>query len=86
MNTDVRGSVKIKSANPDVYPEIKFNYLSTKQERKEWIEAIHCSQLIEQSAFDEPEEKSLRVNTFKATRKSSILLPRGERLSSQLYV
>ena len=43
MNTDVRGSVKIKSANPDVYPEIKFNYLSTKQERKEWIEAIHCS-------------------------------------------
>ena len=23
MNTDVRGSVKIKSANPDVYPEIK---------------------------------------------------------------
>ena len=54
MNTDVRGSVKIKSANPDVYPEIKFNYLSTKQERKEWIEAIHCSRkLIEQSAFDE---------------------------------
>ena len=54
MNTDVRGSIKIKSSNPDVYPEIKFNYLSTEQEKKEWIEAIHCSRkLIEQPAFDE---------------------------------
>jgi len=54
MNSDVRGHVKIKSANPKQYPSILFNYLSTEQERKEWVEAIRCSRrLIEQSAFDE---------------------------------
>ena len=59
-NTDVRGSVKIISQNPCAHPEIKFNYLSTKQEKKEWIEAIHCSRkLIEQPAFDELRGKEL---------------------------
>jgi choline dehydrogenase len=54
MNTDVRGSVKIKSSNPREYPSILFNYLSTEQEKREWIEAIHCSRnIIEQPAFDE---------------------------------
>jgi choline dehydrogenase len=54
MNTDVRGRVKIKSADPLEYPSILFNYLSTEQERKEWVEAIRCSRkLIEQSSFDE---------------------------------
>jgi len=54
MNTDVRGSVKIKSSDPKEYPSILFNYLSTEQERKEWIEAIHCSRnIIGQPAFDE---------------------------------
>lgn len=53
MNTDVRGHVKLKSAKPDTYPEIFFNYLSTEQERREWIEAIHCSrEIINQPAFD----------------------------------
>ncbi len=54
MNTDVRGHVKIKSADFEKYPEIFFNYLSTEQERQEWLEAIKCSrQIIGQSAFDE---------------------------------
>jgi len=53
MNTDVRGHVKIKSADAKQYPEIFFNYLSTEQERREWIEAIRCSRhIISQSAFD----------------------------------
>ncbi len=53
MNTDVRGHVKIKSSNPKEYPSILFNYLSTEQERKEWIEAIHCARnIINQSGFD----------------------------------
>jgi choline dehydrogenase len=53
MNTDVRGHVKIKSTQPKVYPQISFNYLSTEQERREWIEAIHCSrEIINQPAFD----------------------------------
>ena len=53
MNTDVRGHVKITSADSAKYPEIFFNYLSTEQERKEWVEAIKCSrEIIGQSAFD----------------------------------
>jgi len=53
MNTDVRGHVKIKSAQAEVSPEIFFNYLSTEQERREWVEAIRCSRdIIGQTAFD----------------------------------
>nr|WP_321273806.1 choline dehydrogenase [uncultured Vibrio sp.] len=54
MNTDVRGHVKIKSNDPDQKPSILFNYLSTEQERKEWVEAICCTRnIIEQPAFDD---------------------------------
>ena len=54
MNSDVRGHIKIVSSDPRTYPEIFFNYLSTEQERREWVEAIHCSRnIINQSAFDE---------------------------------
>lgn len=54
MNTDVRGHVKIKSRDPKQKPEIFFNYLSTEQERKEWVEAIRVSRnIIAQPAFDE---------------------------------
>lgn len=54
MNTDVRGRVKLKSANPLEYPSILFNYLSTEQERREWCEAIRSSRkLIETQAMEE---------------------------------
>jgi choline dehydrogenase len=60
MNTDVKGHVKIKSADPSQYPSILFNYLSTNQEKKEWIEAIRCTRnLINQPAFDELRGKEL---------------------------
>jgi choline dehydrogenase len=53
MNTDVRGHVKIHSSDPTQKPKILFNYLSTEQERKEWIEAIKVSRnIINQPAFD----------------------------------
>lgn len=54
MNSDVRGRIKIKSNDPTAAPSILFNYLSTEQERREWVEAIQCSRkIIEQPAFDE---------------------------------
>ncbi|PJC86138.1 choline dehydrogenase [Vibrio sp. HA2012] len=54
MNTDVRGHVKIKSKDPKQKPEIFFNYLSTEQERREWVEAIRVSRnIIAQPAFDD---------------------------------
>ncbi len=54
MKSDVRGHVKIKSADPLKYPAILFNYLSTEKERNEWVEAIRCARnLINQPSFDE---------------------------------
>lgn len=54
MNTDVRGHVKLKSADPREHPAILFNYLSTEQERREWVEAIRCTRrIMTQPAFDE---------------------------------
>ncbi len=53
MYSDARGSVKIKSADPTVYPALRFNYLSTDQDRREWVEAIHCARdILNQPAFD----------------------------------
>ncbi len=54
MNTDVRGHVKIKSADATQHPSILFNYLSTDQERREWVEAIHRTrEIMTQPAFDQ---------------------------------
>lgn len=53
MNTDVRGHVRARSANPMEHPEIRFNYLSTPQERREWVEAIRVTRdIMTQPAFD----------------------------------
>jgi choline dehydrogenase len=53
MYSDVRGSVKIKSADPRVHPALRFNYLSTAQDRREWVEAIHVARdILNQPAFD----------------------------------
>jgi choline dehydrogenase len=40
MNSDARGSVRIRSADPLEHPAIQFNYLSTEQDRREWVEAV----------------------------------------------
>ena len=54
MYSDARGSVKSKSSDPRVHPTLKFNYLSTGQDRREWVEAIHCARkIMNQLAFDE---------------------------------
>ncbi len=53
MYSDARGHVKITSPDPAAYPSIRFNYLSTEKDRREWVEAIRCSRhIIQQPAFD----------------------------------
>ncbi|MCP4359382.1 MAG: choline dehydrogenase, partial [Chloroflexi bacterium] len=53
MYSDARGSLKLKSADPTVYPELRFNYLSTAQDRREWVEAIRCARdILNQPAFE----------------------------------
>jgi choline dehydrogenase len=46
MYSDARGSVKISSADPFAKPAIRFNYLSTDQDRREWVEAIRVARSI----------------------------------------
>jgi choline dehydrogenase len=40
MYSDARGTVRIRSTDPRQHPELRFNYLSTDQDRREWVEAI----------------------------------------------
>ena len=41
-----RGHVRIKSADPDVYPAIKLNYLSTEEDRKVAVDSIRFTRRI----------------------------------------
>ena len=54
MYSDARGHVKIKDANPYSKPAILFNYLSTDQDKREWVEAIRVARnILTQKAMDE---------------------------------
>jgi choline dehydrogenase len=46
MYSDAVGSVKIRSTDPRVPPALRFNYLSTEKDRREWVEAIRVSRHI----------------------------------------
>ncbi len=53
MYSDVRGSVKIVSRDPREHPALCFNYLSTPNDRREWIEAVRVARnILNQPAFD----------------------------------
>ena len=53
MFSDAKGSVKITSTDPAVKPALRFNYLSTDQDRKEWIEAVvRGREILRQPAFE----------------------------------
>jgi choline dehydrogenase len=54
MYSDARGSVKIKSKDPREHPALRFNYLSTDQDRREWVEAVRVARdILKQPAFGE---------------------------------
>lgn len=46
MYSDARGTVKIRSGDPREKPALRFNYLSTEQDRREWVEAIRVARAI----------------------------------------
>ncbi|MEU8060274.1 choline dehydrogenase [Microbispora bryophytorum] len=53
MYSDARGTVKIKSSDPRVKPALRFNYLSTDQDRREWVEAVRVARdILNQSAMN----------------------------------
>ncbi len=46
MYSDARGSVKITGRDPHAHPALRFNYLSTEQDRREWVEAVRVARTI----------------------------------------
>ena len=53
MYSDSRGSVHIKSRDPFAKPALRFNYLSTEQDKREWVEAIGVARkILTQPAFE----------------------------------
>jgi choline dehydrogenase len=53
MFSDSRGSVKITSRDAAVHPALRFNYVSTEQDRREWVEAIGVARhILNQPAMD----------------------------------
>jgi choline dehydrogenase len=54
MYSDSRGTLKVTSPDPAVHPALRFNYLSTPTDRREWVEAIRVARaILTQPAFDE---------------------------------
>ena len=53
MYSDAKGTVRITSTDPLVKPAVRFNYLSTEQDRREWIEAVRVARrILSQPAFE----------------------------------
>ncbi|MDX6307721.1 MAG: choline dehydrogenase [Nocardioidaceae bacterium] len=53
MYSDVRGSVRITSRDPRKHPALRFNYLSTSSDRREWVEAVQVARhILNQPAFE----------------------------------
>jgi choline dehydrogenase len=46
MYSDARGSITLKTTDPRDHPALRFNYLSTDQDRREWVEAIRVARRI----------------------------------------
>ena len=54
MYSDARGSIFLKSADPFDKPGLRFNYLSTPTDRKEWVEAVRVTRgILGQPALDD---------------------------------
>ena len=53
MYSNSRGTVQIVSDNPRVKPALRFNYLSTDEDCREWVEAVrHARHILSQPAMD----------------------------------
>jgi choline dehydrogenase len=54
MYSNSRGSVQITSTDPKAKPALRFNYISTPEDRREWIEAIRIARRILNQPAMEP--------------------------------
>lgn len=53
MYSESTGSVRISSTDPMAKPLVRFNYLSTERDRREWVEAVRTTRrILSQPAFE----------------------------------
>ncbi len=54
MYSDVRGSITLRTDDPFDKPALRFNYLSTPEDRRQWVEAVRTVRhILSQPAFEE---------------------------------
>jgi choline dehydrogenase len=46
MYSDARGTLTLRRPDPREHPALRFNYLSTDQDRREWVEAVRVARRI----------------------------------------
>jgi choline dehydrogenase len=52
MYADTRGWVRISSTDPQQHPKMLFNYLTTANDKREWVEAVRVARdILNQPAF-----------------------------------
>src|SRR5262245_3403584 len=60
MYSDVRGTCKVVSPDPRTHPALRFNYLSTENDRSEWLEAVRITRtILSQPAWTDIDEGEL---------------------------
>ncbi len=70
MLSDARGTLRIRSGDPRDPPRLRFNYLSTERDRREWTEAVECARdLLGQPAFREFDGGELAPGPEVSTKK-----------------
>ena len=80
MYSDARGSVKITSKDPRVHPALRFNYLSTEQDRREWLEAVRSARtILTQPAFDAVQRGRALTGAVRRDRRGDPRLGRARR-------
>jgi choline dehydrogenase len=53
MYSDARGTITLRTTDPHDHPALRFNYLSTDQDRREWVEAVRVARhILGQSAME----------------------------------
>jgi choline dehydrogenase len=68
MYSDARGSIRITSTDPAAHPALRFNYLSTAQDRQEWVEVVRAARtILGQPAFAPYDGGELSPGTAVAT-------------------
>lgn len=69
MRSESRGRVGLRSTDPSAPPSILFNYLSTEQDRREWVEAVEKTrEVFAQPAFDDYRGEELSPGAHVKTR------------------